>query len=300
MEFLGIKMSGILNSKTRIFDTVITSEGRRQMALGDLQIKFVSFTDNGTFYRADIVSGSDDAGKRIYLETSNLPQDKITFESDDSGLLKPFPADELGIIGGKVLSGSSEKFLQIVTGSQFASLGERILSSSLGNFKKLRIIGSSDLFSETEGFSISQNEIDFNLTDNHPIRKNSLKVASIDDVEGIFQDKRLSHLLNFRHLPPINRPDIKSPKGSSLGEYPSLGQAEILTFEELQKELEGKESAVINFDRTSRSNNIVSQFFEQRQNSISKLDVIDFGDFLTSDTAHPDKRVFFSRKDIYR
>ena len=45
-------MAGILNSKTRILDTILTLEGRRQLADGDFQVKYVSFTDGSSFYQA--------------------------------------------------------------------------------------------------------------------------------------------------------------------------------------------------------------------------------------------------------
>ena len=96
-------MSGILNTKQRIMDTILTQEGKRQLASGELRLNFITFTDNATFYKKDLVSGSADATERIYLESCNLPQDQITFESHDTGGLKSFiGTDEFGY---KVLNG---------------------------------------------------------------------------------------------------------------------------------------------------------------------------------------------------
>lgn len=89
-------MSGILDNKKRVIDALLTFEGRRQMASGDLRIEYVSFSDTGTYYSKDVVSGSSDATSRIFLEACNLPQDQITFEADDGGRLKPF-RNEAGI-----------------------------------------------------------------------------------------------------------------------------------------------------------------------------------------------------------
>ena len=83
-------MSGILDSKSRVLDTIVTSLGRQQIADGKLNIRYVSFTDALTFYKADLVSGTQDATRRIYLESCNLPQDQITFEADDCGKIMPF------------------------------------------------------------------------------------------------------------------------------------------------------------------------------------------------------------------
>ena len=66
-------------------DVAITEEGRRQMASGQMQIEFVSYTDRHTFYEADTASGSVNPVNRIFLEATSLPQDKITSETDSSG-----------------------------------------------------------------------------------------------------------------------------------------------------------------------------------------------------------------------
>ena len=65
-------MAGILDKKTRVMDVIVTREGRRQMADGDLRATFASFTDKHTFYEKDIVSGSTDPTKRIYFEACSL------------------------------------------------------------------------------------------------------------------------------------------------------------------------------------------------------------------------------------
>jgi hypothetical protein len=87
-------MSGILDSKTRVLDTIVTLEGRRQLATGGINIRYVSFTDAATYYAADIVSGSADATLRLYLESCNLPQDQVTFQADSDGRLLPYASND--------------------------------------------------------------------------------------------------------------------------------------------------------------------------------------------------------------
>jgi hypothetical protein len=48
-------MSGILNTKQRIMDTILTQEGKRQLASGELRLNFITFTDNATFYKKIII-----------------------------------------------------------------------------------------------------------------------------------------------------------------------------------------------------------------------------------------------------
>jgi len=287
-------MSGILEKKSRILDTIITQEGRKKLSTGGLNISFVAFSDSKTFYKSDL-SGSADAQSRVYLEAANLPQDQITFESDDSGKLSVFKGGNLGVLGGKVLSGSNVKYLTYVTGSDFSTLASTVLSSSLDSFDKLRVIGSSDPFLDDEKFRLSHNVVNFSATNNSPISPDRPKKVSIDDTESLFQDNRLSHLPNFKFLPPVNKPTIEEPNGSSLGNYLPIGQREILTFEELLSELPDTKE-VIEFSLTSRENNVAAQFFEIMPNEIKKLEVIDFGSFLSNDPIFPEKRVFFVGK----
>ena len=291
-------MAGILNNKNRIMDTILTLEGRRQLAAGDFQVKYATFTDGSSFYQASSsLKDVDDASKRVYFEACNLPQDSITFEADDSGKLMPFPAGDLGVLGGKILSGSKDKYLTLVTGSQFASLVNTLLKSSLNNFTNLYTIGTTDLFRDDNEFSLSQDRISFELTDEAPLDHKDVKSVSVNNVEAFYQDKRLAHLPNFQHLPPVN----KSPPGAPdlivpIGNFPRLGQEEIMSYDELRNELISMPSKTVIFNPTSRGNNIFAQFFEETSMTLKKLDIINFGSFLTDDDMFPEKRIFFVGK----
>ena len=142
-------MSGILNTKQRIMDTILTQEGKRQLASGELRLNFVTFTDNATFYKKDLVSGSVDATERVYLEACNLPQDQITFESHDTGQLMNFVgSDEKGfrVLNGKLVSGST-----YVT-SSISNVAEKLIDTSFTAFQRLQSIGSNDSFFEDNTF----------------------------------------------------------------------------------------------------------------------------------------------------
>jgi len=180
-------MSGILNNKERILDFILTKEGRRQLAEdGSIQAEFAVFSDGGTFYQADAISGSADAGSRIYFEATSLPQDQISFEADDSGKLLPYPGSNIVVKSGKVISGtiSGSSQLRFITGSEFASLSEKLLISSIDNFKNLLSIGSTDFFRDDDEFSLSQTTANFNLTNNSPIKKDGIKNSS--DLETFY------------------------------------------------------------------------------------------------------------------
>jgi hypothetical protein len=284
-------MAGILDQKTRIFDTIVTLEGRRQIATGKLRAEFFSFTDAGAFYNEDtLISGSDDAGRRIALEVSSLPQDQIAFEADDSGRLVPFRGSEIPISNGKIvtfvtgISGSVRNEVVEVADDQFDSTANNFLSSSLTSFNKLYIIGSPDLFDENRNeFLISKNNVNFDITNNRPIPKQQIQTLSINHVESFFQDKRLSHVPNFFYLPPVNKARPGTRDCAPLGSYARVGQRPYYEFANLQAELNNLKKMgfeqVVEFTETSKTNNLMCQLFELGNGEVIKLDVIDFGLF---------------------
>lgn len=305
---------GLLDSKTRILDTQVTLEGRRQISTGRFKIEWISLTDGSTFYEADAVSGSSDATKRLYLETCHLPQDQITFEADDSGKLMPFRNDRNIIVkSGKIFSGSINitgsfaNDYELIENEQFASLASSLLSSSLDNFKKCRMIGTIDPIFEDDLFLAGPSDISFVITDEQPIDDVRAQSANINHLESFFQDRRMMHLDNFMYLPPVMKTedavDLTNPDQARIfriGEYAALGPVDKSDYSEFEEELLTAERTgfckTVRFDPTSRNNRIGAQFFEIRKNDILKLEAIDFGSYRTDDPDHPIKKVFFLGK----
>lgn len=296
-------MSGILNNKSRVLDTIITLEGRKQIANADLKVRYVSFTDATTYYKADITSGSADASVRLYLEQCHLPQDQITLEADDSGKLVNFRNDSgltvkdgqileytFDALTASVLTGSNQG-MRILNGDEFASTAETLLASSINNFNKLRLIGTRDRLFEDDGFGVGNNKIEFTINNDKPIPDPTQRVAHINHLENLFQDVRLSKVTNFKYLPPINKVedrsinkrDHRNTSRHQLGRYKPWGRSHVhgLTPRQLEYELGhyaklGYVKTLI-FDPTSMRNQLVGQFFEANFNVMKKLDVIDYG-----------------------
>lgn len=287
-------MSGILDSKSRVLDTIVTSLGRQQIADGKLNIRYVSFTDALTFYKADLVSGTQDATRRIYLESCNLPQDQITFEADDSGKIMPFG----NATAFQVRAGQSYRFvsatgsyitssnnIEFLSGEQFASAAGELLASSVDNFSKLQVIGSHDKLFHDDGFGIGQKEISFVISNDNPLKRDKT-VSDLTSMDSLFNDVRFSNLPNFMFLPPINKiGDSVESKGPStkIGQYKPLGRIQnvLLTDEQINSELDfyvkkGFQK-IVTFEPTSRSNRLMLQFFEVSNDTMLKLDVIDYG-----------------------
>jgi len=311
-------MSGILDNRQRVMDTIVTLEGRRQIADGKLRVEYVSFTDAAVFYEIDAVSGSADATARIYFESSHLPQDQITFEADDSGKLKPFKnSSQFQILGGNIfvetsgsvgVSGSTTytgKDYEYLTDNRFSSAAETILASSVDNFKKLQTLGTKDvLFLEEEQMKLSKANINFVINRSHQIEQEKSKVSLVS-LPSIFYNNLFSRSKNFRYLPPINKINDKNVDktndnviaANSIGNYTKFSEQETLTFDSLNKELKKIEDQgykqVVRFDSTSLNNKLVSQVFEITKQDMLKLDVFEFGSFKHENKM---KQVFFVGK----
>ena len=80
-------------------------------------------------------------------------------------------------------------------------------------------------------------------------------------------------------------------------QYPNNQQAPITAFEELTRELRYLPVEDINFINPSRENNIVMQILDVNDNFLSRLSVVDFGEFVTNDPDRPVKRVYFIGKN---
>jgi hypothetical protein len=274
-------------------DTIVTLEGRRQMADGKLRIEYVSFTDGATFYDPDVISGSADPTTRLYFEQCHLPQDQITFEADDSGKLKPFKNVQ-GITAassGKIyINYSSSIEFDYLSGSQFASSAGSLLASSISNFKNLQSLSTKDYIFEDEGFSVTPSKISFKISNHLPINLNHY-TRNITELDSLFDDKNLSRQKNFKYLPPINKIenqsiDRKDPNvitANKIGDYPNDHLKPVYSPKKLEEELKIIEDKgflkKLTFDPTSLGNNIVAQFFEINSTEIKKLDIIDYGSY---------------------
>lgn len=307
--YIVFDMSGILDNKTRILDSIVTLEGRRQLANGGIKIRYVTFSDAATFYAADVVSGSADATARIYLEACHLPQDQITFRADDSGRLLPFgttTALNSNVRAGQLLQYNFEApdpsvvvtgslspmaSFSTVRGENLHSLVEGLLTSSIDNFKKMQAIATRDTLFDDDGFGVGTKELEFVITEQKPIPSVAGYTADIDSLEDIFSDPRLSRLPNFKFLPPINRVDdstidktkYSSVKPYQLGYYTPWNPSHVDPVQHkdvIQEHIDFAKMGyvkTVNFDPTSRMNNLFIQAFEVTNDTMFKLDIIDFG-----------------------
>jgi len=303
-------MAGILDGKSRMMDTIITKEGRRQIAEGNLRIRYVTFTDRHTFYTQEDDDATDDADDRIFFEATSRPQDQIIFETDDEGDMLPFDGDDVVVKWGRLFRKSRIETLYTqayaksknVTLSEippdgFAEATDELLQSSANNFKNQQIIGSKDQYTGESGFEISPTSATFKITNSRPFKRYQYHKANVEKVESLHQDFRLQHLPFFEYLPPVNKPKPGYVAGDRLGVYSRITQSPEVSLKSLMQKVRYRDKLTVQYLNTSRDNNLVFQMLEVKPGAVKKLAMIDYGEFSeSSDSSEASTRVCFVGK----
>jgi len=297
---------GILDSKTRIVDVVMTPNGRSSLAQGGLNVAYASFTDGQSYYDPSSISGSyDTAASRIYLEApASLPQDTLSLVTDDTGKLIPSIAfgssgDSGGVeVGsdGSVYVVGTGKVTGYQTGSSFSSAVTGITNMFQSAYSQNCIIGARSPLDDVSIFSINPTTASFSI----PPVVSSLQIASINTADSLFFDRKFANLPQFKFLPPVVE---NAGKEQNLGEFSNLKQFDSYPYSLIKSEVIGtdskpvKQRVDIEFEQTSNSNDIVLQLYEITNAGITKLDAVDYGEAIdTDDSAHPRKRIVFFGK----
>lgn len=299
---------GILDNKTRLMDTIITDEGRRQLGTGRFIPAFYSFSDAGAVYSprdTQVLGAVPDSSIATLLsfEAFPLPQDQVSYEADDSGGLRVFgnnnyftsSAGVVRVIGGKLIKGWENGTPEVLSSSAtFASVASTVLGDNTNNFRKLMILKSPDLlYTNRDEFIVTTSSINFNITDSSTLA-GGVTIGSLETTENLYFDRRLSHVDNFSFLPPINKTDNITNGARPIGNYAGAinGNRQILLFNDLKNEFNNiivangttqertqLQRATVRFSETSITNRLVGQIFEMANGKVTKLDVIDFGVF---------------------
>ena len=289
-------MAGILDKKTRFMDTILTDRGRKELAKGELNFAFATFSDLGTFYESSVENPNiaEEAVSRIMLEAFSRYQDLVIpeFDADRNSF---FPAGQFDIVAGKLVSISGS--VGVVRGEDLIVSSSNAIGNSLESLQELRPLRSKEPLGRDSGFSLSQNRALFTISENSPIPSSQQSVKRLSNVESLWQDKKLTHVDNFKFLPPVNKGSTKPLK-----DYPKLEQPEPMTFSDLEDSLgvgskwKAPQLQEITFEETSTDNNLVCQVWEMTSGSLNKLRVIDFGEFGDNDPFSSGKHVFFVGK----
>jgi hypothetical protein len=190
-------MAGILDSKERVQDFILTKRGRQQLSEGRLQLSYATFTDLHTFYEGT-EGVVDDASSRLFLEAFQRQQDQIVPPALADGRLLAYGVGSLKVIdGGRILSGTAG---ELANGeAAFQQLTSLVTSNLLAN----RPLGEIDEFAQPRAFSTSPKRISFEagLFSQFSFTDES-RNRSIREYLPLLSDPRFDDVVNFAYLPP--------------------------------------------------------------------------------------------------
>lgn len=337
-------MAGILDSKERVMDFIITQEGKRQAGFGELRVKFASFTDLHTFYEASgsaqISNLADDASNRIFFEAHSRYQDLVVPELEAGTSLRPFKTSDFNVAGGLIASGtfksgfidtpdvmlasSSNGSFEFIDGMDLQAV-PKVLDGIAQNFFEQRTIGSIDEYSENNNFILQPSFYNFKIddfTDYLRTTQASGGTITLENVPSMFNDFRFERFPNFLYLPPENMPLPGEQSGSKLANYFNFSENGVSTaiiqgdtaaetallsaegqkkveFPILLEWLKTKQKFTVEFEQTSRANNIICQIFEAGNLGFDKLSIIDYGQFPDENPGSPESLVSPSRRVFF-
>tara|TARA_A100001015_G_C14963879_1_gene702083 strand:- start:320 stop:1258 length:939 start_codon:yes stop_codon:yes gene_type:complete len=293
-------MAGILNTKQRILDALITVDGRRQMANRTIDISFATFSDEGIFYDSEDGVSARDISDLAILEVASLPRDTVIPEVDDDGAFSLSLADGNKVVNGrKVVSGSLPRISvdengvrtvieeeTVLTGTINAySSSLDVMRTAMKHFEQLNVIRTDDGILESD-FRTDTNSVNLTST---PIP------AALAGIRPMIFDDNLNHLLNMKFLPP----EVEDNNNMvPLADYPKFNKEPYNNFSSFMEDnlIPALSRAEVIFTARSKSNNLLGQFFEINKNGVNKLLAIDYGEFVNENEER--HRVFILGKTI--
>jgi len=173
--------------------------------------------------------------------------------------------------------------------SVFASQIDGLLTSSFDNFQELRSLSTIEPIFMEDKFVLSENNIQFDIGILPPeIITYIRSTPSLNSIDSLFNDDKMSNLINFRYLPPIvktnstllpDKTNIDNLQPYLLGDYPPLGDNKNpISFMQIKEQLKSFSSKTIDFIETTRKNNLLCQVFEVANGTVTKLDIVEYGD----------------------
>lgn len=269
-------MAGLLDSKTRVLDAKLTSRGRMSIADGGIDVKYISFSDSGATYESD-ENGVAVTPLQLGFECWSTSNDEITITTNDSGKLNSYEG-----VGLQLRADGT------ITGSDFFSSG------SIQSFLNQRLISTKNAFFDDPGLTASPSDFNFSVTDTDPFNGEP-ETTSIDDVESLFSDRRLSKSIKFQYLPPIQRTITTVGNETLLGTYIDVRE-ESLTETEIEDTLTSLQSQKVTLSKYTKSNELCLQMFESSSSGITKLDIIKYGELQQKTEGGSQRSLYFVGK----
>jgi hypothetical protein len=294
--------AGTISSSLPDFSYVGVKGGINSVDLTTAIQRSIEIASSGSGPKVEAV----DRENYIYITDISGSHEKVATKLV-TGSMGSFTASLPFIIEESLLGGRPD--VVELPNAVFASQIDGILSSSFDNFQELRTLSTIDPIFFEDKFNLTNNEINFDISRLDKSIKDVIKHApSLNSIDSIFNDDKLSNLDNFRYLPPIikvsdttvtDKSNLDEINPYLLGNYPPLGDnKKQLSFQDISKQVSNYFGEKISFVETSRKNNILCQLFEVADGTVKKLDLINYGDVKNDsfDATVVSNKVYFAGK----
>jgi len=261
-----------------MLDSRITSEGRRRIANGTFTVRYVSVSDSLASYTGDQEGVYVDRAVNLCFEPNESPFDTIVPVTDDDSFLIPYLTTS-GALNPRNGATDSQN-------NQVPATSSRVVSGSVEAIANSRIARTRDPILNDPGLYSYPAFYRFKIEDSGSF-KDVPSVASIDDVESLIADFRLSTRPNFMFLPPVQ------VGGTPLGTYKDVREGASVNPAEFFTELSASSPANFSFSQRTDNHSLVIQLFEENTGSLSKLEIVDYGRTIIGNET---RRVYFAGK----
>jgi hypothetical protein len=266
---------GILDPNTRIVDTILTVEGRRQLAHGGLDVAFYTFDDAGVIYDDDGHGVVDDAARRLAIEACQLPQDTLVSDANELGELLSSISGSITIIGGRAFNASGSATVAVTPADDDAIIASLDPSTALRFNSSLHTVSAID----AGAFELKPAAIKFAIMNDAPLAQRE-QLADVDHIDPFFADPTLAHIINFAYLPPIN------PDGTQLGNYQPIGPVDPPSDDDITQLIANAQNYTTYMQPAPIENRIAIQIVVVSHGKVNRLAAVDRGTIGTSRIVH--------------
>lgn len=279
-------MSGILDSKSRILDVILTQLGREQMSRGDFEISFATFSDRSVQYKEGLLPDNwtkwnetegvlSGVQGDLFFEAFSSPNDEIIPEISDEGnfLLLQSVSPTLKVVQG-VLYEETTNGYQKVSGFENIDKFSDITTSRWNNLQLLKT--KNRLQPPYLSHNTTENPIIFKVEEKTLVEPKSLPPVIVDE--------RFSNSLNTMFLAPV----VSTPQGDTkLRAFNNYTKE--YTKDSVLEEIKRKSSAEVSIRIKSDTKNgyefynFLGQAFIGINQDVKKYLVVDGGEFVDSD-----------------
>ena len=262
-------MAGVLNSKSRILDVILTELGRDQMNRGEFEVSFVTFSDADTEYVDDGTGVAASVKDRITFEAHSSPNDEIIPEIDNEGefLLTKRVSPTLTVNNGILYEQSATGFTAI---DAFTKI-DKFTDLTTSRWNNLQILRSE---SSIPDFDVSSETITLrtNLNADNTLKKD------VSMLKPILIDPRFAGNITTLYLPPVS---LNNGIITPLRAFNRFGKEN--TRDNVLSEIQNKSRATqrieLGTQSTFKEYNIIAQAFMKKDQSVKKYLIVDGGEY---------------------